>query len=423
MSGTEYPGRKQARWAQAVLVAFAVISTMDVAVGQLLIEPIRKEFSLGDAQTGMANVTVAYALYALFAVPAGLLADRSSRSFLLVIASTFWVGALGCMALSQGLVMFMVGKAMLGTAMALMYPASLSLLSDLFPPEHRASATASYSIGQLMGSAAGVLVGGLLFAKFVEMEKADPGAIFGLEPWRGIFLFYCIVSALLIPATLSLKEPVRQELSEAGGGTFKELWGYRAFLVPLFLGIMFLNGTNGVGVWLFPALTRIYHLEPGEFAPWMSALGLFAGFAGLIISIRLVEFGRRRGSSGAIIAPAVPAALLCGVGSLLATMPSIYLFAALAAVFTIASAVAISLPVLAVNFVVPNNLRGLSMGIYVVLVALASGVSAPIVGWLGEQLGGELMIGWAMAIAGVAFSLLTALCYAVAAKNAKSLAS
>lgn len=417
-SSTNYPSSVSARWAQVVLVLFAVISAMDQQVGKLLIEPIRAEFSLNDAEAGFANVTVTSILYAICALPAGLLTDRVSRVGLLIVASVIWVGALALMSCSQGLGLFLVGKGALGVSAALMYPAALSLFSDFFPPERRAGATTTYPVGQTLGGAAAVLVGGLAYSFLSGVEADAPGSLMGLAPWRAVFLVFCIASAVLIPTILTLREPARQERGDLERGTFSELWRYRVFLIPLFLGIMFLNGVgSGVMIWIYPALMRLYGLQPGDFAVWMSALGLASGLAGLALSAWLVERGRRR-SPAAMILPAIAGACFCGVGSLMAVMPTFFLFGVLAVVLTIAYAVAIALPVLAINFVIPNNLRGLSMGSYVVLVAIAGGVSAPLVGWTSQLLGGEHMLGVAMALSGVGFSALTALCFAVAARGA-----
>jgi MFS family permease len=109
--------------------------------------------------------------------------------------------------------------------------------------------------------------------------------------------------------------------------------------------------------------------------------------------------------------PAAVAALTVGFASVMAVTPNVVCFAIVTAVFGFACGVGISIPVIALNFRIPNELRGLSMGLYVVLFAIAGAVSAPLVAAVSQSIGGDAMIGRAMAIVGIPLGLMAAACF------------
>jgi MFS family permease len=404
-----YPSMARARYAQVVLAGLALFSAMDMQVLGLLIEPIKQELGLTDFQVGLTQATSFYAAYGLLAVPMGILTDRMVRVRLLIVAMLLWSCGLLATALSHSVWMLAGSKALMGVASAITYPAAMSLLADYFAPDRRAFATASYPIGQDLGQVGALLVGGLGYGALVAMVAADPNALGGLSPWRVVSLIFVGFGLLLIPLLLGMREPPRMEVRDAGKGSFSALWDYRAFLLPLFAGIMFLSlVASAVRVWALAALVRLYGLQPDDFAMSSSAIVLVAGIASLLLGSKLINVARASGDDRRMIMPAVVASILCAPASFVATMPNTIWFAVLATLFLLVSGIAIAVPVMAISFRIPNELRGLSMGLYVVLVAIAGMIGAPLVGALSTAMGGDMMLGWAMAAVGAPASLLTA---------------
>ncbi len=417
-AGPTFPTLARARYAQAVLTLIALFTCMDVYIGKLVIEPMKHDLKLTDVQAGFVNVTALYVTYALFAIPAGVLADRFNRVRLLLVAAALWCAGLALIGFSHALWPLVAGKLVMGVAMAITYPATMSLFSDFFAPERRASATTSFPIGQTLGGAGAVLVGGLGLGALTALVKHTPGALLGIAPWRAVSLLFGLVSLILIPLLLAMREPVRQEVTQAkSGGTLHELLAYRAFLLPLFLGMMFLSGmANGVYIWMMPALTRLYGQQPGDYAAWLSIVTLASGLVGLALSGWLIQLELKRGGMRAMLIPATIGAIVTGLGSFVAVTPNAPCFAVVMALGLVGSAVAISVPVIAINFRIPNELRGLTMGLYVVLISLCGGLTAPLVGWASAALGGERMLGWAMAAVGCPFGLAAAACFWIASR-------
>ncbi|MCJ2184100.1 MFS transporter [Novosphingobium sp. 1949] len=417
----DYPSRGRARFAQVVLGAVGLVGAIDLALVPMLIEPIRLELDLSDVQVGLANTTVFAIATGLASAPSGMLADRIVRKRLLVCAVLMWVAALLLIAFAQGMALLVCGKLLMGTASAIALPTALSMLSDYFVPERRAMATSTYAFGQLLGTAAAIFLGGYGFSWLGRWAARDPSALFGLSPWRMVFVLFALGATLLIPALASLREPSRKEVQQAGGGTLKELWSYRAFLLPLYAGLACLVGlSTEITTWTTPALIRLYDLQPGDFAGWYGTIQFATGVIGVLMSGKLAELARRRGGQSGMMLPAAIGALLCAPAACMALAPSVFGFATLLTIYCLAYAPAMMVPVIAINFRIPNELRGLAFGLNVVCVAVATAISAPLVAQVSQWLGGEHMLGRAMAGVGVPFALAAALCFWFASRSSVS---
>lgn len=413
-----YPTLARARYAQAVVALIGLFCAMDITVVSLLIEPMKHDLHLTDVQIGLVHTTSFFAAYGLFAIPMGMIADRWPRARMLLAAMILWCGGLLLIALSHDLWLLSAAKALMGVALAMTYPAAMSLIADYFPPDRRAFATVSFGMGQDLGGGAGLLVGGIGYSALVAAVLADPLALGGVSPWRAVSFIFAALGVLLIPAVFALREPMRMERRSDARGSWRELWAYRAFLMPLFAGMMAMGGlVSGLRAWFAPALMRLYALQPGDFALWLSIVMFGAGLIGHLLSGKLVNMTRARGGHASAMRLAAGAAALCIPGSFVATAAGVPGFAALASLLMIASGIAVAVPVIVINFRVPNELRGLTMGLYIVLLSVAGMVGAPLVGYVSQVLGDEKMLGRAMALVGAPCALLATLAFLLATRS------
>lgn len=414
----DYPSLRRGRYAQYVLGLVALLLAMDAGIVALLLEPIKLDLGLTDVQAGIANSTSFALAYGVLSVPLGLWVDRTNRVRLLALAMLLWAASLGLATFAMGFWTLAVAKALMGAATAASLPAALSLFGDYFAPERRASATTTYPLGSILGGAAAVLLGGLGFDALSKLHAADASALGGLTPWRAVFAIAAVSVLPILGLILMMREPKRMEVREQGGGTWRGLWTYRGFLIPLLAGVGLLTGmSSSVNTWAAPALMRLYHQQPGDFAGWYAAVILGSGGVGVAASGRLVSWAQRSGGYSAVMIPAALGALICAPASAMGMAPGVTLFAGALTVFQLAVSVAIVVPVIAINFLIPNELRGRAFGLYIISGAIGSSLSAPAVAGLSGLLGGEHMLGYAMAGVGAPMAIMAAACLAKTAKS------
>lgn len=150
---------------------------------------------LGASQTDLTWVINGYAiLFAALLLPAGIAADRFGRRPTLVwgLALFGLSSALSAYVDSPGWLILL--RVLSGVGAAFVMPATLSVLTDAYPPERRAFAVSVWAAVSGAGVLLGLLAGGLLLTSF----------------WWGSVLLIAGIAALpLIVACLALVPPYR----------------------------------------------------------------------------------------------------------------------------------------------------------------------------------------------------------------------
>ena len=194
-------------------------------------------------------------------------------------------------------------------------PPSHSIVSDIFPPERRASALAFYSTGVNLGILFGFLFGGWL------------NEFFG---WRVAFIVVGvpgIILAFIVRATV--REPVRGLIENRTASEtqvpFSEvvamLWQRKTFRHMAFA--CGLNAFAGYGTvnWLASFFIRSHEMTTGELGTWLAlSTGLFGAIGVLLGGILGDKLGKRDkrwyqwipGLATILVAPFILVVLLAG---------------------------------------------------------------------------------------------------------------
>jgi MFS family permease len=417
LPSSDYPAASVARRSLVILVLLGVLATMDITLTALLIEPLKHELHLTDIEIGLLQGTVFGLSYGLSALTMGWLIDRQNRTRLLIGGMLVWALAMAGSGLSHSFGMLVVWRVALGLVTALLVPASLSIIADLFPPERRAVATSLFGGGQASGQAFGILIGGTAF----DLLARHAPTIAGLTPWRTIYLAAAGVCMVLILLLFTLREPVRQEAEAVGQvGGWRELWAFRRFLLPLLAGLLFsVIAVQGANIWAAPLLMRNYHLSPGDFAGWLSAVTLAGLILGTLAGGQLAELGRRRSGRAGVLFPAVIAAFVSAPLSFFAIAPNVPAFAALLAFDLVCAGVVPTIGLVALTLYLPNGIRGRGIAAYVLTIALLGSATAPAaIALISRALGGEAMLGHAIVVLSVPAALLSGCCFLLAMRAA-----
>jgi predicted MFS family arabinose efflux permease len=180
-------------WALAVLFLVNTLNFFDRQVIAAVVEPLRREWRLTDAQVGWVG-TAFTLLYAAVGLPLGRLADTWSRRALLCAGALLWTSTTALTALATGFRTLFAARLLVGVGEAVCAPASTSLLADLFPSQSRGRATSVFMLGLPVGLGLSYVVSGAVAQAF---------------GWRAAFLVAGLPGVLVALLCLTLPEPAR----------------------------------------------------------------------------------------------------------------------------------------------------------------------------------------------------------------------
>jgi predicted MFS family arabinose efflux permease len=149
-----------------LLTLIFTINSLDRSAMIVVIEPIKHEFHLKDSQLGLLTGLAFGATYAVFAIPLGTLADRLNRRNLLAGLLAVWSLATAACGLARNFAMLLAARMVVGAAESGASPASNSMISDLFPPNRRATAVAIFFLGPPLGAMIAFKVGSAVATAF-----------------------------------------------------------------------------------------------------------------------------------------------------------------------------------------------------------------------------------------------------------------
>jgi MFS family permease len=405
MAAEDYPPRPYAWTVVAILIATAVLSFTDRQVLSLLVDPIRNDLQITDAQIGLL-LGIAFALvYGAAGIPLGYLADRVSRRNLIFAGVVVWsVGTVAC-GLSNNFGEIFASRIVVGLGEGALAPSAISLISDYFPPQRRGTAVALFLSGIAMGSGVAILIGGAVL-HFIEANVGS-GNWWGLyAPWRMVLLLIGgpgLVWALVI---FVIREPLRHtadadadadaDEARAQGGAAREsrvklkVVDLLKRVAPVYVTLAAASFVdNAVGGWAPSLLIRGFARDPAQIGLQLGAW-LTIGFGGgVLIGGALADRAALRGGWSSklktcllVSALILPVSLLINSSGFAWAMAGVPLYFLLSGIVT---AVGFS----AVLDVVPNQSRGLAMSIAFFLnVALGAGLGPEAVALAGEHVFG-----------------------------------
>lgn len=363
-----------------LLFLAANIYSIDKAIVGVLAEPIKRDLGVTEVQMSLL-LGLAYSMFsAVLAIWLGNLVDRTTRRTLIAFSIVLWSVSTAAGGLAPDFGWFFVFRALVGLGEAAITPASFSLIADMFPPHQRGRALGTYLIGATVGTALSSIIPGWIVGANLHLAVPSFGPI---VPWRSAFLICGATGPLIGLLFLTVREPKRHGLSAGvdGGVTLGEkltfLWGKRRIIGPIFAGFgLFYVAFIGISAWTAPFVMRTYHLTLPQFANTMGLVLLVGGVTGYVTGGLLADsaIGRRRGGKLSIMIALPFAALPCAFAGFAPTATT-----ALVAL----AAIALAVPMLNVAMntllqeLVPNRMRGFSLGMLSLLVALPAGGGGP----------------------------------------------
>lgn len=256
--------------ATVMMMTYAV-QHIDRQIMSVVLEPVKREFQLADAQLGLLSGLAFAIAYSLAVLPLGMLIDRTNRKWVLSAVLAVWSGmtALGSFASSYG--QLVAARLLVGGAEAGGSPAAISLIADYFPRDRRSGATGVFFFGQGLGILAGFALGGFIVTTYGWRDTLLVAGLPGL-----------VLAALI---ALTIREPRRSAAAETAGfqiGLLQSLslvWQRRS-LFWLILGTLFGSVmVAAILVWIVSFLVRTHEVDLRSAG---LAVGVGMGLAGAL---------------------------------------------------------------------------------------------------------------------------------------------
>ena len=304
-SGTGVQSARVTLW---ILLAVYVFNFIDRQIVNILAEPIARDLDLNDTQIGLMTGLAFALFYTVLGIPIARFADRqtTNRPRLIAVALALWSAMTALCGVAQNFWQLLLARVGVGVGEAGCTPPAHSLISDMVPPEKRASALAFYSLGIPVGSLLGMVIGGLL-ADYIGWREAFvvvglPGVVLALVVW---FVLRDPRSSDAAAVLRAKSQPAALPLGQA----VAEVMRSRAFVLLVIAGSAASFLSYGKTTWTTIFFQRTHDLSPGQVGLWFGVIGGVGGILGTWLGGYLADRFGATNRRHVLSAPAIGMAL------------------------------------------------------------------------------------------------------------------
>lgn len=416
-------------WYVALLLAAAhLISFVDRYLMSLVMEPLKADMAISDAQLGLLQGTGFVILYTVAAVPLGRLADRVNRRNLIIGGIVVWSVATALCGLATSFGSLFLARVFVGFGEAALVPAAMSLLAAYFPRRQLGRAVSLFTTGASLGKSAALIAGGGVLAALTAAGGLRLGSTV-LAPWQGTFMVMAIPGLILAVLLLTVREPAR-----VGGGashpSLGDAWAYvranrAAFLLHTTAAALVVLVIQSSSAWAPSFFVRVHGLTAPQAGLAIGSVILVAGPLGHLVGGMLTDLFQSRGAG----APAAPVMAL----GLAATIPATLVFVSAGsfsvalggyAVLSFFATMAAPASLAGLQMLMPDRLRGVITSMFLATTTLIGiGIGPAAIGVVSDLLGGNLAVAAAIvlcvvAVAGAGIALASRVAFARTAATA-----
>ena len=376
-------------WYAVCMVSLVTLcGQLDYGLMSLLVQPIKASTHMTDTQIGLLMGAAYSAAYLLCGVPMARIADRRRRTFVLAGGMTIWSIGTALCGFAQSFWQFALFRGMMGGAISVKGPTTVSIIPDLVPRDKLARAFGIYNVALIAGQSLSLIVGGLLLGALLHHM---PLHVLGLEfkyAWQMVFILMglpgLVVAAIV---ALTVPEPARQGRVDPRSAPMLEVarFMFRGPAARIFIPTMIgtaLGGIllAGVGGWRAALFARTYHIGAHVYGPLSGTISLITAPIGVIIGAWVAERMHRRWIDSHLRLAVVVHALTMPFYILSPLMPTFQL--ALGCQFVMGILMMVSAPsqLAAMQIVTPNAMRAQVNAIYMITISvLGNGLGPSVV--------------------------------------------
>lgn len=311
-----------------LLMAALIVSFVDRIGLSLLVDPIRNDLGISDAQIGLLQGVAFGLFFAVMGLPLGWLADRWSRKGTIMLGIGLWSAATAACGLASTFPHLLLARIGVGAGEAGLAPASYSIVHDRFPREQLGRAISLFQVGGVLGAGLALLITGFVYRHFLGGGGASLPLVADLRPWQQTFIAIAMPGVVLAGLVAFIREPERSDIE--GGSAAPRGFGAMIAAVrsriglylPLFVGMSGVIMTSYTLVsWMPSVLGREFGWATQEIGVRYGLVVLAASPVGLLAGGWLADHLLRAGRSNAHVRVVALAALTGLPFALLLSVP------------------------------------------------------------------------------------------------------
>ncbi len=383
-------------WYAVCMVSLVTLcGQLDYGLMSLLVQPIKASTHMTDSQIGLLMGAAYSSIYLLCGIPMARISDRRRRTFVLAGGLTIWSIATACCGLVMSFWPFALFRGVMGGAISVKGPTTVSIIPDLVPRDKLARAFGIYNVALIAGQSLSMIVGGLLLGALLHHM---PIHILGVEirqAWQMVFILMglpgLVVAAIV---ALTVPEPARQGRANPKSAPMREVARFMFLgpagkvFVPTMIGTAMAGVLlAGVGGWRAAFFARTYHMGAHVYGPLSGMLSLISAPIGVIIGAWVAERMHRRWDDSHLRLAVVAHALTMPFYILSPLMPTPQL--ALGCQFVMGILMMASAPsqLSAMQIITPNEMRAQVNAIYMVTISvLGNGLGPSVVAFMTDYI-------------------------------------
>jgi predicted MFS family arabinose efflux permease len=382
--------RRSANRYLAMLTIICTFNSVDGAVLSLVLQDIKAEFSVTDAQMGVLTGIAFSIFYATLGIPLARWADRGNRVTILAVCTAFGGAAAALCATATSFIYLLLVRIAVAAGDAGFLPAANSLLADYFPREQRARACAIFFLHRPLSLFIGFFLAGWI------------NELYG---WRVAFAVLGIPGIVLAAlAWPILKEPRRrakggpdsitpEALPETAdsvptlGQVASTLWSNRAFRHLLMCFALSSFFGVGIGVWQATFFVRSFGMSTGELGTWFALTSGIGGLIGIYLGGELATRYAAGNERLQLVAIAIAFCVFAFIKALVYVSPTLSVAFAFVAISQV-GALAANGPLLGtIQTLIPDRMRAMSIALlFLAANLIGAGLGPVVAGALSDAL-------------------------------------
>ena len=360
-------------WFVVTLLMLAhVLSFADRSILNLLVGPIRADLDISDTQMSLLQGFSFALFYTVCGLPLARLADRSSRSRLILWGVVAWSLATALSGVAQRYAHLLLARIGVAVGEATLSPSAFSLISDYFSREKRATAISVFGMGTYIGGGLALLIGGLV-VQFAKSQGPMHLPLLGeIRPWQLVFfilgglgLLFSLLLLLIreparsVPVTQAAPQlPLRQVLAALRVNSRTLLCHHLGFAMIALAGY-------GASAWIPTYLIRVRGWDVTDVGVAYGLVLMVFGTLGILLGGRLADRWIARGQTDAALRiGAITALLAIPFACILYISSSEVVAVAMLAVATFLLSMPFGAAPSGLQDIVPPNMRAQASAIY-----------------------------------------------------------